>query len=406
MTETLCLSTSETTERAFEIKAGETPGTFEGYGAVFGNKDQDGDIISPGAFSASLTARKPALLWQHDKKQPIGVFEEVREDERGLYVRGRLSMEGKGREAYDLLKLGALNGLSIGFVTREAGRDSVKGARIITKADLMEVSLVTFPANDLARVSAVKAMGDIEDPRSFERFLRDSGFSRNRAKAITAKGFKSADLSAGESAEIAAMVYELKARQEQFERLASEHPHTESKFWQSLLKYFAGVAGDKIEAYVLDYLRAMQQAPALITPQPINLRPNSSASKIVLRQRWDKRTITYSVETIAGNTGLHLFDCKVFYIAWKTSGPSLRHVKLFSRKGQTPVLKANADVGTIQDARSWLKRASRGEVEAAKRLNEMGNYNPYAELNYHGHLMAGHEKFNAPSSARFIIKDN
>lgn len=212
MTETLCLSTSETTERAFEIKAGDTPGTFEGYGAVFGNKDQDGDIISPGAFSMSLTARKPALLWQHDKKQPIGVFEEVREDARGLYVRGRLSMEGKGREAYDLLKLGALNGLSIGFVTREAGRNSMKGARVITKADLMEVSLVTFPANDLARVSTVKAAGDIEDPRSFERFLRDSGFSRNRAKAITAKGFKSADMSAGESAEIAAMVYELKNR--------------------------------------------------------------------------------------------------------------------------------------------------------------------------------------------------
>jgi len=211
------LSAGEITTHALEIKAGGAPGSFEGYGAVFGNRDSDGDIIQPGAFRASLKARKPVLLWQHDKREPIGVFDVVREDEKGLYVAGRLSAEGKGREAYELLKMGALNGLSIGFVTREANRDSIQGARLITKADLMEVSLVTFPANDLARVSHVKSSSLIEDPRSFEAFLRESGFSRTRAKAITAKGFKGADLTAGESAEIAALVYGLKRRQQVFE---------------------------------------------------------------------------------------------------------------------------------------------------------------------------------------------
>jgi HK97 family phage prohead protease len=210
---------TETLSLPLEIKADSDPGCFSGYGAVFGNKDRDGDVITPGAFAASLKARKPILLWQHDTKSPIGAFDEVREDGRGLYVKGRLSMEGKGAEAYSLLKLGALNGLSIGFVTREACRDSVKGARVITKADLMEVSLVTFPANELARVESVKTAdhGGIDNARSFERLLRENGFSRSRAKAITAKGFKASDISAGESAEIASLIYALKSSKQRLE---------------------------------------------------------------------------------------------------------------------------------------------------------------------------------------------
>ncbi|WP_262694469.1 HK97 family phage prohead protease [Kordiimonas aquimaris] len=188
-----------------EVKAGGMPGEFEGYGAVFGNVDRDGDVVTKGAFASSLKERLPALLWQHNPKQPIGRFDVVREDAKGLFVKGRLSQTGKGAEAYELLKMGALNGLSIGFVTKEAQRSSASGARQITRADLMEVSLVTFPANELARVQTVKqkepalnSQTDIEDPsirdpRSFERFLRENGFSRSRAKAITAKGFKSGD---------------------------------------------------------------------------------------------------------------------------------------------------------------------------------------------------------------------
>jgi len=194
-----------------ELKAGGSEGTFEGYGAIFGNVDRDGDTVARGAFAESLKARLPMLLWQHDTKAPIGRFDEVREDERGLYVRGRLSMSGRGAEAYELLRMGALDGLSIGFVTREATRDSATGTRTILKADLMEISLVTFPANELARITSVKsAHGGIpDDPRAFEHFLRDNGFSRTRARTITAKGFgyePSAD-------EIAALVAEVKRRQ-------------------------------------------------------------------------------------------------------------------------------------------------------------------------------------------------
>lgn len=185
-----------------EVKADGAPGSFEGYGAVFGNTDRDGDVVAKGAFADSLKGRMPALLWQHNPKEPIGRFDVVKEDAKGLYVKGRLSMSGKGKEAYDLLKLGALNGLSIGFVTKEALRNRATGTRTIKSAELMEISLVTFPANELARVQSVKQVqtmegdvvpqpaADIETPRDFERMLRDAGFSRARAKAITAKGFR------------------------------------------------------------------------------------------------------------------------------------------------------------------------------------------------------------------------
>ncbi len=207
-----------------EIKAEGDTGIFEGYGAIFGNKDRDGDIVARGAFAESLKGGMPAMLWQHDQKAPIGKFDEVREDDKGLYVKGKLVMQGRGLEAYELLKMGALNGLSIGFVTKEASRDPASNTRTISKADLMEISLVTFPANELARVNNVKAAfteteetkmfePPISDMRSFERLLRENGFSRSRAKAITAKGFKAVDLGDYETAEIAEMVRELKARQ-------------------------------------------------------------------------------------------------------------------------------------------------------------------------------------------------
>ena len=209
-----------------EVKADGEPGSFEGYGAIFGNTDRDGDVVARGAFADSLKARLPALLWQHNAKEPIGRFDEVREDDKGLYVKGRLSMSGRGREAYELLKMGALDGLSIGFVTREANREAKSGVRTITRAELMEVSLVTFPANELARVQNVKsehrqAIEPIEDIRSFERMLRDNGFSRSRAKAITAKGFRLSGLAVDETKEIGVLVDKLQTRQRQLEEKAA-----------------------------------------------------------------------------------------------------------------------------------------------------------------------------------------
>ena len=169
---------------------------FEGYGSVFGVLDSYSDIVAPGAFKRSLkdaksAKRLPALLWQHDPSAPIGVYEDMREDDTGLYVKGRLSDTQLGREAYTLLKDGALSGLSIGFTTRKSKLDNETGVRTLTDVQLWETSLVTFPANDAARVIGVKHGGELPTEREFERWLRrEAGFTEAEAKTIIAKGYR------------------------------------------------------------------------------------------------------------------------------------------------------------------------------------------------------------------------
>ncbi|MCC6304189.1 MAG: HK97 family phage prohead protease [Rhodobacteraceae bacterium] len=130
-----------------------------GYASVFGRRDQSGDVVLAGAYAASLarlaaTGRRVKMLWQHDPAQPIGVWEEVREDDRGLWVRGRLLVDvARGREAAALLAAGAIDGLSIGYRTVKADRGS-DGERRLAEIDLWEVSLVTFPLLSEARVDA------------------------------------------------------------------------------------------------------------------------------------------------------------------------------------------------------------------------------------------------------------
>lgn len=180
---------------AFELKAADEAGAFEGYASTFGNKDQGGDIVERGAFARTIKAkgaRGIKMLADHDPKQRIGVWEEMREDDRGLYVRGRLLTEkSNGKDAYIDLKSGALDGLSIGGRTVADAVDGRKRARIIKEFDLYEISLVSFPMNEAARVTAVKAAQRIKTIREFEDFLRDEGgFSHAAAKAIAASGFK------------------------------------------------------------------------------------------------------------------------------------------------------------------------------------------------------------------------
>ncbi len=129
-----------------------------GYASLFGAVDQGGDIVAAGAYARSLKAmasagRRVKMLWQHDPAQPIGVWDEVREDGRGLYVRGRL-LPGveRAREAAALIEAGAIDGLSIGYRTITASADQ-KGRRILRELDLWEVSLVTFPMLPQARVA-------------------------------------------------------------------------------------------------------------------------------------------------------------------------------------------------------------------------------------------------------------
>ena len=135
-------------------------GSFDGYASLFGVPDLAQDVVLSGAFAQSLTQRGGAkgirLLWQHDPREPVGVFTQIAEDRRGLYVRGALNLQvGRGQDLFALLQQGAVAGLSIGYKTVRARRDALTGQRHLLQVDLWEVSLVTFPLLPAARVLRV-----------------------------------------------------------------------------------------------------------------------------------------------------------------------------------------------------------------------------------------------------------
>ena len=177
---------------AFEVRAAGDDGTIEGYGSMFGVRDAYDDVIVAGAFAATIAEHRksgtmPAMLWQHSPDEPIGVWEEIAEDANGLRVKGRLALDtARGREAHALLKMGALNGLSIGFVAR-AWRYENEDVRVLTEIDLWEVSLVTFPANAKARITHVKTADTVASPKDAERILREAGFSKADATAFVSR---------------------------------------------------------------------------------------------------------------------------------------------------------------------------------------------------------------------------
>lgn len=123
--------------------------SFEGYASLFSVADGAGDVVAPGAFARSLRARPPAqvrMLYQHFAHEPIGVWEVIAEDSRGLYVKGRLNDKVvRAQEVSALIAQGALNGLSIGFRTLRAKRDIAAGTRTLLEIELWEISIVTFP---------------------------------------------------------------------------------------------------------------------------------------------------------------------------------------------------------------------------------------------------------------------
>jgi len=186
-------------ERPFEVKAVEDDGTFEGFGSVFGNVDSYKEIVAPGAFAESLAGwkaagRLPPVLWQHRSGEPIGPYLAMEEQAVGLHVKGQLLVNDvqRAKEARALMKAKAVNGLSIGFVTREDSFDRVTGIRTLKKIDLWEVSIVTFPANPSAQISSVKSAIDaIETVREAEAFLRDVGRLTNSQAAAFVSRFKS-----------------------------------------------------------------------------------------------------------------------------------------------------------------------------------------------------------------------
>jgi HK97 family phage prohead protease len=138
----------------------EADGTVEGYASLFGAIDQARDMVMRGAFAGTLAARgvrRIPMLFQHDPAEPIGVWLELREDQRGLYARGRLIPEvARARELLSLLRAGAIDGLSIGFRTVKGTIDPRTRIRRLIAVDLWEISIVTFPLLAGARVRAVK----------------------------------------------------------------------------------------------------------------------------------------------------------------------------------------------------------------------------------------------------------
>jgi HK97 family phage prohead protease len=166
----------ETKFARFDPEALQVTGGCEiaGYASLFGSCDQGGDIVEKGAYAASLkrldaSQRRVRMLWQHDPTEPIGIWDEVREDQRGLFVKGRLLMEvARAREAAALIEAGAIDGLSIGYRTLRATKDG-QGRRLLSEVELWEVSLVTFPMLPEARISAqakateAKAAAELHD---------------------------------------------------------------------------------------------------------------------------------------------------------------------------------------------------------------------------------------------------
>lgn len=182
-----------TRDYPFELKEISESGTFTGYGSVFGVVDSYGEIVVAGAFLDSLASHKakgtmPAMLWQHRSAEPMGAYTSMEEDSIGLKVHGQIAMKTqRGAEAYELMKMRAVTGLSIGFIPRDESHDRVTGITTLKKIDLWEVSPVTFPANDASRVQGVKNIEVIEDLKSAEQFLRDSGLSRREAVAFISR---------------------------------------------------------------------------------------------------------------------------------------------------------------------------------------------------------------------------
>lgn len=180
--------------RPFKVKSADSAtGIFTGYASVFGELDSYRDIVMPGAFAKSLRrfkelTRKVPMLWQHDPRTPIGVYTELAEDDTGLLVTGQCNMDvQQGRECHALMAQEALTGLSIGYNTVRDEWDEKGMARKLFEVDLWEISPVTFPAGDSARVDGVKSVDLITSLSDAEAYLRDAGMSKSEATAFVSR---------------------------------------------------------------------------------------------------------------------------------------------------------------------------------------------------------------------------
>lgn len=201
---------------ALQIKALDDVGTIEGYASVFGVRDSFNEVVVPGAFSDGLARHRregtyPLMLWQHDSDAPIGVWDDLADDGKGLFAKGKLAIGANVPEAdkaYSLLKIGAVRGLSIGYREVDVEPSANGEPRKLIKLDLMEASIVSFPANRRAAVESVKSAedddiitkwkrfeewarrigdGEVLPPNEFEDILRDARVSKSQRARIASR---------------------------------------------------------------------------------------------------------------------------------------------------------------------------------------------------------------------------
>lgn len=196
------MTRASTIDFGFEVKDLKEDGTLEGYASIFGNVDQGGDKVMPGAFVESLAAarrsgRTVKMLWNHNQDFPIGVWDDLVEDAKGLRVKGHMIMAvNKAREVHALLKEGAIDGLSIGYKTLKSSPDG--NVRQLEKLDLYEISPVTFPMNDRARVQTVKS----EVPEDVVALLKAGERLTKRQFEAMAKGLGASNAEAERAARV------------------------------------------------------------------------------------------------------------------------------------------------------------------------------------------------------------
>lgn len=206
----------KTKDFSLQVKKLDDVGSLEGYASVFGVRDSHNEIVMPGAFSDSLSRHKregtyPLMLWQHDTDEPIGVWDDLADDGKGLFAKGRLLVDQSVPEAdkaHSLLKAGAVRGMSIGYREVDVAPSSNGEPRKLVKLDLMECSIVSFPSNRRAMVDAVKAEelddiimkwrrfedwarrvgdGEVPPPNEFEDLLRDARISKSQRARIASR---------------------------------------------------------------------------------------------------------------------------------------------------------------------------------------------------------------------------
>ena len=168
-----------------ELKEISAEGLFSAYASIFDNVDYENDTVIKGAFTKSIAEKTPVMLWNHNTAEPIGIWTTVKEDDKGLYVEGKLLINeiARAKEVYSLLKEGAVSGLSIGYSVNDYTYDD-KGIRQLKDVTLHEISLVSIPCNDEARVISVKSIDDLTTLKDVEKYLKSKGLSNKEALTV------------------------------------------------------------------------------------------------------------------------------------------------------------------------------------------------------------------------------